>query len=82
MCGFTGICYADHENNIDSNLLKGMCDVIAHRGPDDEGYLFINTFSGEVQSAGGPETQAGLSFPPANTIDEDLFDLAFGSRRL
>jgi len=43
MCGFTGICFANSENLVDSNFLKEMCDVIAHRGPDDEGFWSIIT---------------------------------------
>ncbi len=38
MCGFTGICFADKEKAVDPTLLKEICDVIAHRGPDDEGF--------------------------------------------
>ena len=33
MCGITGFLGLD-----DSGLLKGMCDVMSHRGPDDKGY--------------------------------------------
>jgi asparagine synthase (glutamine-hydrolysing) len=41
MCGVCGIFhYADGEK-IDSGVLESMCDVIAHRGPDDAGY-YIN----------------------------------------
>jgi len=36
MCGIAGGFGTD----IDSNLLKRMCDKIQHRGPDDEGYHF------------------------------------------
>jgi len=39
MCGFTGVCFADNENQVAPNVLKDMCDVIAHRGPDDEGFM-------------------------------------------
>ena len=41
MCGVCGIFhYADGEK-IDAGVLESMCDVIAHRGPDDAGY-YIN----------------------------------------
>ena len=36
MCGFVGF------NFEDTTLAKKMCDVIAHRGPDGEGY-YTNT---------------------------------------
>ena len=34
LCGIAGGCGAQ----IDKELLRRMCNVIAHRGPDDEGY--------------------------------------------
>ncbi len=39
MCGFTGICYSNREKVVDPNVLKDMNNSIAHRGPDDEGFL-------------------------------------------
>jgi asparagine synthase (glutamine-hydrolysing) len=39
MCGITGIFHSvSSGKSIDHNTLKAMCDVIAHRGPDDEGF--------------------------------------------
>jgi len=41
MCGITGIfCWRD---SIEPSWVKSMTDIIKHRGPDDEGYLSINT---------------------------------------
>jgi asparagine synthase (glutamine-hydrolysing) len=38
MCGIAGIVeYAPQKPSIDAALLKRMSDVIAHRGPDDDG---------------------------------------------
>jgi asparagine synthase (glutamine-hydrolysing) len=37
MCGITGI--VNFSSEIDGNLLKGMTEVLKHRGPDDEGYF-------------------------------------------
>ena len=39
MCGICGIVYCDREQQVEPGLLKNMCDTIAHRGPDDEGYF-------------------------------------------
>ena len=40
MCGITGIYkYGSPDKSVDKAALKSMCDVIVHRGPDDEGYL-------------------------------------------
>jgi asparagine synthase (glutamine-hydrolysing) len=41
MCGIAGIFEFGEAARVDEALLKRMCDVIAHRGPDDEG-LFIH----------------------------------------
>ena len=41
MCGICGIAYNDVERTVDGNLIKKMCDVIYHRGPDDEG-VYVN----------------------------------------
>ncbi|HDP97802.1 MAG TPA: asparagine synthase (glutamine-hydrolyzing) [bacterium] len=37
MCGICGVVNSHHENTVDLGLVKKMCDVISHRGPDDEG---------------------------------------------
>jgi asparagine synthase (glutamine-hydrolysing) len=38
VCGIAGILYADPSRPVDRELLKGMGDAIAHRGPDAEGF--------------------------------------------
>lgn len=38
MCGIAGLIYADPQRSPEPALLKRMTDVIAHRGPDDEGW--------------------------------------------
>jgi asparagine synthase (glutamine-hydrolysing) len=39
MCGISGIIRKDGLG-VDMNLLKKMNDIIAHRGPDDDGFYF------------------------------------------
>lgn len=42
MCGICGVvCFGERSLNI--NYIKSMCDVIAHRGPDDAGYFVAKT---------------------------------------
>ena len=42
MCGIVGaVCLK--EKSINVNYAKSMVDKIAHRGPDDAGYLFFHT---------------------------------------
>jgi asparagine synthase (glutamine-hydrolysing) len=38
MCGIAGIYHFDHQRKVDQGKLKKMSDVIAHRGPDGEGF--------------------------------------------
>ena len=40
MCGICGKINMDVQKPIDRALVKRMCDVIEHRGPDDDGYFF------------------------------------------
>ena len=37
MCGIAGIFEFGEKAHVDSGVLRRMCDVIAHRGPDDDG---------------------------------------------
>lgn len=41
MCGIAGII-SKSGKPVDPILLKRMCDIQAHRGPDDAGYVFFN----------------------------------------
>lgn len=41
MCGICGIFDTYQRNRIDKETLQKMCDVLKHRGPDDEG-MFID----------------------------------------
>ena len=46
MCGITGIYSL--KGNISPEFIKRMTDLLRHRGPDDEGFLAVNSESGEV----------------------------------
>src|SRR6266404_3955394 len=37
MCGIAGIVEFGRDAHADSGVLRRMCDVMAHRGPDDDG---------------------------------------------
>jgi len=37
MCGICGVVYHEKDHAVDVYDVKRMCDVIRHRGPDDEG---------------------------------------------
>jgi len=42
MCGITGALALNHKG-INTACAKPMTDILAHRGPDDAGYLFLHT---------------------------------------
>jgi asparagine synthase (glutamine-hydrolysing) len=39
MCGIAGILEFGAEARVDPGVLRRMCDVMAHRGPDDDGFF-------------------------------------------
>ena len=45
MCGIAGIVSLDGRP-VDPEWIKRMCDVLAHRGPDDAGYAFFRVGEG------------------------------------
>ncbi len=45
MCGILGVI---SKNKIKASVLKKMNKEIEHRGPDDEGYLFINEYEDDI----------------------------------
>ena len=42
MCGFVGFTAVDYDTDTNKAVVKDMADRIAHRGPDDEGFLSPN----------------------------------------
>lgn len=63
-----------------------MNRVQSHRGPDDEGYFYIDTKLGlegaAYISAGGPDTPDALELPSYESIQSSDYDLVLASRRL
>ncbi|MCE8424427.1 MAG: asparagine synthase (glutamine-hydrolyzing) [Candidatus Methanoperedens sp.] len=82
MCGITG--YYSIEK-YESNLKKivEMTDLIRHRGPDDEGYVFIDTHSNVFIDASGPDSPEAIKadLKEVESLDEVRHNLAFGHRR-
>ena len=37
MCGIAGILHSDPAQPCEARIVRGMCDVMAYRGPDDSG---------------------------------------------
>ena len=82
MCGFCGIYNLDG-STIDPSVLKEMTRTIRHRGPDDEGFLLVDTENNKFCDCYGEDTVDEIK-GKTKPIDGIGFkaDLAFGFRRL
>ncbi|MEM4283796.1 MAG: asparagine synthase (glutamine-hydrolyzing) [Candidatus Caldarchaeum sp.] len=90
MCGIAGIIQLTNEK-IHPKLCARLSQLLAHRGPDDEGFLLANMSSGEYQIFGGADTpqevySASFPFTPKVPIHKaeanHRWDLALINRRL
>jgi asparagine synthase (glutamine-hydrolysing) len=80
MCGIFGSWNKD--SCLDVERIEAATNRIKHRGPDDEGYLLVNTQTGKQISCGGNDTDPTLNLPKIDQFRVEDFDLAFGFRRL
>jgi asparagine synthase (glutamine-hydrolysing) len=81
MCGIFGIYRTDESGTVDPSAVRRATQSIRHRGPDDEGYLLVNTRSGRRELCGGSDTSPHLNLPPIESFT-DAFNLALCFRRL
>jgi asparagine synthase (glutamine-hydrolysing) len=74
MCGICGEVDFDHQG-IKPEVLKKMCQVLAHRGPDDEGMAFfrhdqlVEGKNSSALSKGGNGFEVGLGHRRLSIID-------------
>lgn len=85
MCGITGII---NPAGFEVQSLKLMTDTLRHRGPDGEGFIFLNNGT-KVWKAGGKDTKVEVwegqtPYSPDERIEnvEARFNIGFGHRRL
>ncbi len=84
MCGIYGI-WQTNGRSVDLGAVRRAIASLRHRGPDDEGYLLVDTRSGRVVLCGGDDTRPELGLPHIReymAVIGERFDLAFGFRRL
>lgn len=81
MCGIFGVWHQDHQA-VDLLRVQRATNGLRHRGPDDEGYLLVNTQTGRLVTCGGLCTDQRLNLPGIDNFFGEHFDLAFGYRRL
>ncbi|MEO6027429.1 MAG: asparagine synthase (glutamine-hydrolyzing) [Candidatus Binatia bacterium] len=79
MCGIVALWNRDGRP-VERAAVRSAVASLARRGPDDEGYVLIDTRTGRAVPCGGDDTRVhGL--PRLDDVDGD-FDLALGHRRL
>lgn len=87
MCGIAGIVSKNKSFSLNRTIFS-LSQSIKHRGPDGEGFLFINNI--ETKPAFSPETppvnkqNSDFLFNPSISIDNisNEFDIALAHRRL
>jgi asparagine synthase (glutamine-hydrolysing) len=82
MCGIAGIWQIDGADRRLPDIIRPMTTVMSHRGPDDEGYLLVNSGQQMALPCAGPDTTPELQLPPLDDLAGQPFDLALGFRRL
>ncbi|GAA4400235.1 hypothetical protein GCM10023187_13200 [Nibrella viscosa] len=86
MCGIVGIIQTNQQARPLAENIRRMTDVIAHRGPDDEGFLFADPQTVAVYGGESPVVADALpDYYPAEPITAAYAlrsSLAFGFRRL
>ena len=81
MCGIFGIWNRDGRP-LDLAAVERGVESLRHRGPDDEGYLLVDTRRGEAIACGGADTVESLGLPSIEEFRGRQFNLALGFRRL
>lgn len=81
MCGIAGWWAVDGAP-LALERVQAATHRMRHRGPDDEGYLLVDTRSGRHVHAAGPDTVPAVPATPLADVAGEAFDLALGFRRL
>lgn len=81
MCGIFGV-WNVQKHPIELGPLLGSVNSIRHRGPDDEGFLLIDTEKKEAIPCLGSDSVSQLGFRRIEEVFNPRFDLFFGFRRL
>ncbi len=81
MCGIFGI-WQSGGRAVDVAEIQKTSDILAHRGPDGEGYVLVRTETGKAVACAGETTDPRLGLPAADELRGQSFDLALGHRRL
>ena len=81
MCGINGV-FNLNGAAVEASKVLDATRIQRHRGPDDEGFLFLNTRTGEARPCRGEESDPRLDLSDIADLKGGKYDLAFGFRRL
>lgn len=81
MCGILGIIAQGHEGVSLADTRRALT-AMRHRGPDDEGYLLVNTAKSVVLPCKGYDTNQHVNVPFIEDCAGQYFNIALGHRRL
>jgi len=81
MCGIGGIFNLNHKP-VDVDKLNRMAKIIRHRGPDDEGFLLINSDRKVVRHCFGEDTIPELQVTTAPLDNDFQANIGLSFRRL
>ena len=89
MCGIAGIFSFCEDSNV-LRKIEEMTDIVRHRGPDDEGFVFFSGLEASPEFRGGKDTpddcySSGFFYLPRNIFNGSINPKAFaalGHRRL
>ncbi|MCI0450656.1 MAG: asparagine synthase (glutamine-hydrolyzing) [Chlorobi bacterium] len=81
MCGINGIVT---ELNDTKQKIPNLNRLLRHRGPDDEGYVFINSQSGDYEQYSGDDSinEIKSRFPHISKAKFNTFNVLLANRRL
>lgn len=80
MCGIAGLW--NKKQAVQASILAPALTRMRHRGPDDEGFLVIETTSGTATPLGGDDTPGELTLPSWRHSDAVQGQIVLGHRRL
>ena len=85
MCGITGLISLDGRRGVPAELLLRLNRRLAHRGPDDEGYLLVDLADRRAEAFRGEDSRLPAELAAARHIREaaaSVADLGLAHRRL
>ena len=81
MCGIFG-AWNIQKRHLELQAMLNSVHSIRHRGPDDEGFLLVDTQTKEAVPCSGEDSATQLGLRSVEECYQPRFDLFFGYRRL